>query len=123
MTKLLVSWLLLAAIGAAALAFLARGQRLATVPLEWRVLVERVRRRFREIDPDLEIVEWSSDGDGNGVLVVDRGGTRLTLPLKDLRDAPPGLFEEKLRQLLVTRDSANDRDLAPELRQLDPGTS
>ena len=122
MIKLLGSWLLLAAVGAAALALLARGQRLATVPLEWRVLFERIRRRLQEIDADLEIVEWSSDADGNGVLVVDRGGTRLTLPLKDLRDAPPGLFEERLRELLVARDSAKDLDLAPELRQLDPGT-
>ena len=58
-------------------------------------------RRIREIDADFEIVEWRSDPDGDGALVVDRNGVRSTLPLKDLRDAQPGLFEERLREVLL----------------------
>jgi hypothetical protein len=98
---LFASWALLSALGAVAFSLLARGRRLATIPLEWRVAFERVRRRIQEIDADFEIVEWRSDPDGGGSLVVDRNGVRSTLPMKDLRDAPPALFEVRLREILV----------------------
>lgn len=98
---LFLSWTLLALLGALAFSLLARGRRLATIPLEWRVVFERVRRRIQEIDADLEIVEWRADPDGNGTLVVDRNGARSTLPLKELREAPPALFEQRLRDVLV----------------------
>src|SRR5262245_27706478 len=145
MIPILASWLVLSAIGTVAFVLLKRGRRLATVPLEWRVVFERVRRRIFEIDADLEILEWTSDSDGNGSLVVDRDGARASLPLRELRDAPPVLFEERLRELLVThvpgtvlpgpaeaaalraprpasrpREAAADAALAPDLRQLHP---
>jgi len=147
MIPILASWLVLSAIGTIAFVLLKRGRRLATVPLEWRVVFERVRRRIFEIDADLEIIEWTSDSDGNGSLVLDRNGTRASLPLKELRDAPPALFEERLRELLVAhvpgtvlpgpadaaamrasrpasrpREAAADPALSPELRQLHPRT-
>lgn len=110
MLKVFASWFVLAAVGAAALALLARGRRLASVPVEWRVVAERVRRRLREIDARIEIVEWRDDPAGGGALVLDRDGTRTTLPLAELRDAPPELFEERLLVALASRLPARARE-------------
>jgi hypothetical protein len=100
-TAVLSTWLLLAAIGAVAFCLIARGRRLATVPPNWRAVCERVRRRIQEIDADLEIAEWRPDPDGQGSLIVVRDGTRTPVPLKELRDAPPALFEQRLRDVLL----------------------
>jgi hypothetical protein len=113
MLPILASWLVLAAVGAAALALLARSRRLASVPVEWRVVAERLRRRLREIDAQIEIVEWIDDPAGGGALIIDRDGARTELPLAQLRDAPPELFEERLLVLLAARAPGLFADARP----------